>query len=172
MWVKVLPADPMMEVFFTELPDDQDKVVHEMSRIVSGYLERVFNKTLLDTFNGMGVVGYPRVVMIVNANAQSMKMPINEKASMHFPNDYSIKVRGDAVLIGEYDAFVDGEPERLFTDIPAKWRVIHKMEIALETTEYPEQLRNKLEELVLEVLDEDVKKMYLEARDQMDWRTA
>ena len=165
MWVKILPSDPTKEVEFKELPDDQTKFVHEASRIVHGYLERVYTQALLNAFPSS-----PRVVMLLNEDGQVQKLPINEKASKYYPNDYGIKVRGEAILVGEIDTWTDPEgPDRKFVDIPIKWRIINAMEKLLENADELGHLTTHaaLDALVLQLVDPDVKKMYLEAQEQL-----
>lgn len=173
MWIKVLPADPAKEVYFKEVSDDLTKAWDEIRRMVHGFPELVRTQTLVNTFGSDLMTGQPNVVMVVNEDGQSLKLPINDKASKYYPNDYDIKIRGDAVLTGwKFYA----PPEEAGFDIwtmPLKWKIIYDMETALlEGGNDYERIHSKLDNLLLEAVDSDVRKMYEEAREQMDWRTA
>jgi len=169
MWAKVLPADPAKEAYLLELPNDQLQLIEYAAGIVNGYVKREFTQTLLEAFPSS-----PRVVMLVCEDGQNRKLPINEKASWYYPNDFGVKIRGNAILIGEVDTWTDGEHDRKFVDFPEKWRFIHEMETILaEAGNDYEKVHSQFDEYLLRSVDPDIRKMYEEARDSFkNWPTA
>jgi len=172
MWVKVLPADLTKDVYFKELPDGQSLALHEMSRIVAGYVLRVYTDELRNTFQSSEFG--PRVVMLVNEDGGHHRLPPNKRATKYAPNEYGVEIRGDAILVGESNAFVEGEDVHIFVSMPEKWKAIYDMEtVAAEGGNDYEKVHSKLDDLLLSVADPDVRKMYEEIRDQFkNWPTA
>lgn len=167
--VKVLPSGPTEPSYFTELADAPYVAMQQIGQIVHGAGEIVKTQTLVDIFGHNEYSGMPLVVMVVNSLGQRAKLPINEKASQYYPNEYGIPIRGNAVLTG-YEFVVGDTPDDVGYDIatmPSKWKVIHDMETAFAEDQDDSDVHKRLDELLLSVTDPDVRKMYEEARGQL-----
>lgn len=171
MWIKVLPADSTKEAYFTEVSNDLSQAWLQINRLIHGMPEVVKTQALIKTFGYSIETGQPNVVMIINESGQVSKMPINAKASKYYPNEYDVKIRGDAVLTGW--RFQINSPEDMGFDIwtmPPKWKVIHDMETVLASGgEDYEMIHAAFDDLLLSVADPDVAKMYREAQAQIAW---
>lgn len=167
MWAEVLPADETEEVFFFELPDDTDRAWEQIGAIIGGDPKVINNKTLTEKF-GNGPV---YTVMIINAG-RVRTGKVNKKATQYAPNEYDIKVRGDAILIGWS---MQGTEEGLgynITSMPAKWKTIYDMETVYADDEVDlRTTHRRLDELLLSAADPDVAKMYREALEDLQWHT-
>jgi hypothetical protein len=170
MWVKVLPADMKKEVYWKEVPDDENNAYVKLRQIVAGDVEIVKTQTLVTKY-GYRSDGWPEVVMIVNEQGHLMKLPVNKRASVYYPNDYDLPIRGEAVLVGQQQIFdpEDG-PYYTFASMPKKWKVIYDMETVFADNHLGSGITHRrLEDLLLEVADEDVAKMFREVREQAEW---
>lgn len=163
MWVKVLPSDPTKEVYFKEIKDENSWM--EIKRIVKGMPEVVKTQTLVDTFGYSLETAQPCVVMVINEDGQHAGLPINEKASKYYPNDYDVKIRGDAVLTGWSFVISEGEMGFDIWDMPLKWRILWEMETLLAKETIGVLVHGEFDEFLLQLVDPDVRKMYEEARD-------
>jgi len=170
MWVKVLPANETKEPYFTLVSNDHAQAREQLIKLVHGPPEVVKTQALMNAFGFNVYTGMPEVVMVINGNGQRSNGPINERASRYYPNEYDIKIRGDVVLTG-WAGSVDGYD---IASMPLKWKVIHDMETVLaESGNDYEKAHSLFDDFLLQVVDEDVAKMYKEAREQFKhWPTA
>ncbi len=172
MWIKILPADITREVYFKEIPDDLEHAWQELKRIIHGYPEVIKTQTMVNAFGYDAGSAFPNVVMIINEDGQHSQMPINERATKYYPNEYDIKIRGDAVLTGwKFHAEAPGLGFDI-AEMPLKWKVIHDMETVLANkgNEDPELVHAAFDDLLLSVADPDVAKMYTEGSKQLGWQ--
>jgi hypothetical protein len=180
MWIKVLPADMAKEPYWEDIPDVGESGENELEtykalrQIIAGDVEVIKTQTLVDKF-GYSEHGQPNVVMVINEMSTMYKLPPNKRASIYYPNDYDLPIRGEAVLVG-WQTFFDPREGPWFTfgPMPKKWKIIYDMEtIVVENRNDYEKVHSLLDDLLLEVADEDVAKMYKEAREQFEhWPTA
>lgn len=170
MWVKVLPADPTKESYFTQLSEDKTQAWEQLRELVHGYTEVVRTQAIADEF-GVDNRSVPRIIMVLNEEGQPRKLPINKKATKYYPNDYGIEIRGEAVLVGwEYYFDPEDGPQYDIASMPKKWKIIHDMETAaMEHDKDVEVLHDKLDELLLEATDPDIRIMYEEIREGRRW---